>query len=278
MKIGMIVESFRKDFSDAVSEAARLGADGLQVYAGNFIPFDADSAKLKEIKSMVNGYGLEFSAICGDFGNAMYYKQDRALIDREKRILEMAKELGTNIVTTHIGVVPENENCWQYEAMHKVCRELADFAKSIDGHFAVETGPEPAKTLKSFLDNLGSDGVAVNLDPANLVMCAGDDPVQAVYTLKDYIVHTHAKDGIQHRPFDTRSFYAREFYDVEDFVDGSFEEVPLGKGRVDFGEYLKALSDIGYKGYLTIERECGENPAKDIGDAVSFLEGFKVRR
>ena len=27
-------------------------------------------------------------------------------------------------------------------------------------------------------------------------MVTGDDPVKAVYTLKDYIVHTHAKDGI----------------------------------------------------------------------------------
>ena len=88
MKIGMIVESFRKDFRESVAEAARLGANGLQVYAGNFIPFDADSKKLREIKDTVNGYGLEFSAICGDFGNAMYYEEKRDLIDREKRILE----------------------------------------------------------------------------------------------------------------------------------------------------------------------------------------------
>ena len=28
------------------------------------------------------------------------------------------------------------------------------------------------------------------MDPANFVMVTGDDPVQAIYTLKDYIVHT----------------------------------------------------------------------------------------
>ena len=278
MKIGMIVESFRKDFGSAIAEAAALGANGLQVYAGNFIPFDADAAKLREIKALVNGYGLEFSAICGDFGNEMYYENDRAMIDREKRILEMAKELGTNIVTTHIGVVPETENCWQYETMHKVCRELADFAKEIDGHFAVETGPESAERLKKFLDNLGSDGVAVNLDPANLVMCAGDDPVKAVYTLRDYIVHTHAKDGIQRKKFDTKSLYAPKYYDVPAYEDGSFEEVPLGEGSVDWKNYLAALRDIGYNGYLTIERECGDDPANDIGAAVTFLDSFNVRK
>ena len=258
-------------------ETARLGATGIQMYAGRFLPFDATAKDLREMLDKVQSYGLEFSAICGDFGNAMYYEEDRAMIDREKRILEMAKELGTNVVTTHIGVVPENENCWQYEKMHKVCRELADFAKSIDGHFAVETGPEKAPVLKKFLDNLGSDGVAVNLDPANLVMCAADDPVEAVYTLKDYIVHTHAKDGIQVRPFDTRSLYAPKYFDVPEYIKGSIKEVPLGEGNVDFDNYLKALRDIGFDGYLTIEREVGEDPAKDIAKAVDFLDSYNVR-
>jgi sugar phosphate isomerase/epimerase len=155
---------------------------------------------------------------------------------------------------------------------------LENFAKSIDGHFAVETGPEKASLLKKFLDNLGSDGVAVNLDPANLVMCAGDDPVQAVYTLKDYIVHTHAKDGIQLKPFDTRGTYAPTFYGVP-AIDWNevIKEVPLGQGGVNWDKYLAALRDIGYNGFLTIERECGDTPSKDIGDAVKFLDAHKVR-
>ena len=85
----------------------------------------------------------------------MYYERNRALIDREKRILEMAKELGTDIVTTHIGVVPENKDSVQYESMHEVCKELADFAKSMGGHFAVETGPEKAVILKDFFGRFG---------------------------------------------------------------------------------------------------------------------------
>ncbi|MBR2474603.1 MAG: sugar phosphate isomerase/epimerase [Clostridia bacterium] len=278
MKIGAIVESFSKDFAASLKEAKRVGADGIQAYAGNFIPFDATAQQLREIKAQVNGEGLVFSAICGDFGNQMYYEQLRDLIDREKRILEMAKELGTNIVTTHIGVVPETKNCVQYETMHKVCKELADFAKSVDGHFAVETGPEKATLLKEFLDDLGSDGVAVNLDPANLVMCAGDDPVQAVYTLKDYIIHTHAKDGKQLKKFDTKALYAPRYYGLEFCGWDVIEETPLGKGNVDWENYLKALRDIGYDGYLTIERECGDDPCKDIGDAVRFLDAFNVRK
>ena len=140
-----------------------------------------DGERHQRGKKIIDGAGIKVSALCGDFGCDMYYTRDRAQIDKEKRIMEIAKELGTDIVTTHIGVVPEDFDCKQYESMHEVCRELAEFADTMGGHFAVETGPERAELLKKFLDNLGSRGVAVNLDPANLVMCAGDDPVKAVY-------------------------------------------------------------------------------------------------
>ncbi|MBQ0109226.1 MAG: sugar phosphate isomerase/epimerase, partial [Clostridiales bacterium] len=140
------------------------------------------------------------------------------------------------------------------EKMRKNAVERATFADSIGSVFAAETGTEKAPVLKAFLDSLGAKGLRVNFDPANLVMVAGDDPVQAVYTLRDYIVHTHAKDGIK-------------------TGDTTWLELPLGQGGVDFDKYLAALNDIGYKGYLTIEREVGDNPAGDIGMAVDFLKG-----
>jgi len=220
---------------------------------------------------MLKSNGLCVSAICGDLGKRFDDpEQNPALIERSKRIVELALDLETNIITTHIGVVPDDPNHDRYKIMQQACFELAQFADSVNAHFAVETGPETSATLKGFLDSLNSKGVAVNLDPANLVMVTGDDPVQAVYTLKDYIVHTHAKDGV-------RNYYRapEEVYGLTEkkmLATPSFSELPLGKGKVDFPAYLKALDDIGYKGFLTIEREVGDNPEKDIRDAVVFLK------
>ena len=110
------------------------------------------NAEIAEVKRVLNGEGLEISALCGDFGCRMFYfpEEMRAEIEREKRVLELAKKLGTDIVTTHIGVVPEDFNSREFETMNKVCKELADFADSLGGHFAVETGPEPSERLKRF--------------------------------------------------------------------------------------------------------------------------------
>ena len=91
------------------------------------------------------------------------------LIEKSKRILDFAKDMETDIVTTHIGVVPTDKNHDRYKIMQAACYELAEYADSIGARFAVETGPETSALLKAFLDTLGSRGVGVNLDPANLV-------------------------------------------------------------------------------------------------------------
>ncbi len=282
--VGVIVDSFRLPIPEAVKKAAEVGADGIQVYAshGNMAPENMDAQKRREFKALVEGNGLVISALCGDLGGGGFVHKDQNphKVEKSKRILDMAKELGTDIVTTHIGVVPEDKNSDRYKIMQEACFELSSYADSIGAHFAVETGPETSLMLKGFLDSLGSTGVGVNLDPANLVMVTGDDPVQAVYNLKDYIVHTHAKDGIQNFYVHPDKVYGMPGADKiliegEHVTDAdSFEEVPLGTGSVPFPQYLAALDDIGFKGFLTIEREVGDNPAKDISDAVNFLRNI----
>ena len=272
--IGVIVDSFRTDIKTAIVKASELGANGIQMYAtnGDYSPENLKGAARRELLDYVKSYGLKFSALCGDLGMGFFHPEKNAeLIEKSKKILDLAKELETDIVTTHIGVVPDDESVERYGIMQEACFELSRYADSIGSHFAIETGPETSAVLKKFLDGLHSTGVAVNLDPANLVMVTGDDPVQAVYNLKDYIVHTHAKDGVMLKRSNPEMIYQVTPRD-EDFnsID-YFKEMPLGHGNVDFPAYLSALDNIGYKGFLTIEREVGNDPATDILAAKNHL-------
>lgn len=273
--IGVILDSFRTDVYTALDKAVKVGAQGLQVYAthGEMSPEELDGDKRRTFKQAVADHGLEISALCGDLGQGFTNpKKNPELIEKSKRILDLAVELGTNVVTTHIGVIPTDPRHPRYRVMQDACGQLAEYADSLNAHFAIETGPETASTLRMFLDSLHSTGVAVNLDPANFVMVTGDDPVRAVYTLRDYIVHTHAKDGVRFYFEDPIVVYSG--HSAEDVIVTSpaFEELALGDGAVDFDRYLAALQDIGYKGYLTIEREVGDNPEADIQKAVTFLK------
>jgi sugar phosphate isomerase/epimerase len=286
-KIGVIVDSFRIGVRAGLAKAKEVGAEGVQIYAvrGEMEPEALSGPARKELKSYIDSMGLDISALCGDLGRFGF--EDKTAnadkIEKSKRIMELAKELGTDVVTTHIGVIPYDPESESYAAMQSACRELCRFAESMNSYFAIETGPTTALQLKSFLDTLGGKGVAVNYDPANMVMVTGDDPVRGVYTLKDYIVHTHAKDGIRFLSVDPREVYGSYDFDsgdngkVRDLVRARkvYAETPLGEGHVDFDRYFQALQDIGYDGYLTIEREAGDQPETNIRQAVEFIKGYR---
>ena len=281
--IGMIIDCLQSDFEGgfygnefdiALEKVATMGVQGIQMYAttGNYSPKVLDTAeKRRNLLNQVKSHGLCYSALCSYFGIG-FWDRDRnpQLIEDSKRILELAKDLETDVVMTHIGVVPENKNHERYKIMQEACYEIAEYAKSIDAYFAVETGPETAEVLKGFLDDIDSKGIAVNFDPANLVMVKNADPIKAVYTLRDYIVHVHAKDGVHVWDKDPEVIFGIKKEMVKTPRAG--QELPLGEGAVNFPNFLTALDDIGYKGFLTIERERGEDPEGDIRNAVGFLK------
>lgn len=273
--IGVILESFRLSRSEAIRKAAEVGAKGIQMYAtkGENAPENLTAADRAALRREVEESGLVFSALCGDLGVGFGHKEKNPdLIERSRRIVDLALDLGTNIVTTHIGVVPEDPSAERYRVMQEACFALAEYADSCGAHFAVETGPERADVLGGFLDSLGSNGVGVNLDPANLRMVVGEDPVYAVKRLQKYIVHTHAKDGVMLLPSNPEFVYGVVHPIPEEVLATRyFEEVPLGSGQVPYPAYLSALEEIGYRGFLTIEREVGDDPERDIRTAVSFL-------
>ncbi len=253
MKIGAMVESFRAGFRGGVEKAAALGVDGVQAYAttGELAPENMTPDKIRETLDIVHSNGIVFSALCGDFGGGFSDpERNKIYVEKSKRVIDLALKLDCRVVTTHIGTVPAEE-CEKKEIMRAACRDLALYADSVGAAFAVETGPEMGEILADFLDSLGAGGVRVNFDPANLVMVAGDTPVNALKYLGKYVVHTHAKDGIKQ--------------------EKGYLELPLGQGGVNFDTYLPALKATGFDGFLTIEREVGDNPEADIAMAVGFL-------
>ena len=53
------------------------------------------------------------------------------------------------------------------------------------------------------------------------------------------------------------------------------EEVPIGKGKVDFPRIIARLKELDYRGAVTIERETsGPQQMEDVRAAKAFLEGL----
>lgn len=107
--IGVMLDSFRTDVNTALDKAPGHGGQGVQVpgHLGGDHPSRPHPGKAPELLKAIKDRGLTVSALCGDLGQGFVNPQKNpALIEESKRILELAKDLETDVVTTHIGVVP----------------------------------------------------------------------------------------------------------------------------------------------------------------------------
>ena len=272
--IGVMLDSFRLPFNEALDKAVSVGASGFQFYVvdGEFSPDNFPKAKRREIIKKVKDKGLVISALCGETGKGLWREEENdRILEFSKKIFDMCEDLETRIVTAHVGVIPEDKNSKQYAVIYDALGRMGKIARSCGAKFAIETGPEKSEILRNFLLEIDDPGIGVNLDPANLKMVAGDDSVTAVRNLADFTVHTHAKDGKMIKYVDPMCVYCEK--PLPEGVTGpTYEELPLGEGDVGFPAYLEALSSSSYNGFLTIEREVGEDPEKDIRLAVDFLK------
>ena len=275
-KIGVLVDNLHLPIAEGVRKVKDLGADGFQVYViqGEMSPENLVGSALGDFKALVAELDLEISALCGDLGKGLLNPEtNEEVIPRSKEFIDLALNLGVEIVTTHIGTLPEDERAPEWQTGLQAVRELAEYAHDRGCFFASETGPEAPTLLLKFLRQVDTPGFGVNYDPANLIMLGPFDHIGGVHVLQDYIVHTHAKDGIC----------------LMKRADGEndFLELPLGSGGVVYPYYLQALDQVGYRGYLTIERELMKRQGSphieivegdrvgDIARAIEFLRSFE---
>lgn len=256
-KIGILTDGMKLSLRDGVSKAKELGADGIQFYVtrGEAHVDEFTPEKRKEFRKFVEDLGLEISALCGDFDwkrGFMDPEFNKVNVPRVKRCCDLAVDLGTNVVTMHIGHFANDPSDPVYREVLKTSIELAEYAAERDVVLCSETGPTPPDQLLEFMKQCPEKGIGINYDPANLIMAGPYDHIGGVMILKDYIHHTHAKDGVRRHT-------------------GGGREVPLGDGSVAFKYYLAALHAAGYDGFITIEREGGDDPVGDMGRAVEFL-------
>lgn len=180
----------------------------------------------------------------GGFGDPALRK---ARLELFKKAVEMTAELGSKILASHAGFIPEPGSP-ERGSFLDCLYEAAEYAETKGVTFAMETGQETAELLRRTIDEMAIDSLKVNFDPANMILYDMGNPIHAVEVLGADIVHVHVKDA---RPPLKKGAWG--------------EEVPLGEGKVGMAEFLEALAAIDYAGPLVVEREVG-NQAQRIED------------
>jgi L-ribulose-5-phosphate 3-epimerase len=264
LRSGLII-SIGKDPDAAMAKLHDLGLPTCQAFVDDFEP-----ELVGRLRQALEKHGIEAtSLVVGGPGQEVwdFYQGPLTigLVPREtraariahiKKASDFAKRCGIPAVQTHCGFIPENPNDPVYKETVTAIREVAAYCKRNGQNFRYETGQETPITLVRAIQDVGMDNQGVNFDLANLILYGKANPVDAIELLGHYVQGIHAKDGLW--PTNPKELG---------------EEVPIGKGKVDFPRIIARLKELNYRGAVTIEREIsGPQQMEDVRAAKTYLE------
>jgi len=241
-----------------------------------------DKARAKEIRNMLDGYGLQISSL-GYYPNPLHPEADHreTVLSHLKKVIEGAALLEVPIVGTFIGkdknkTVPQN-----LEDYAKVWPPIVKFAKDHGIKIAIENCPmifsydewpggnnlasTPAIWRKMW-EMIPDDNFGLNLDPSHLILQMIDYE-RVIREFSSKIFHVHAKDlHIDHEGL----------YNNGVLSQGMGWQVPRlpGRGDVNWQKFFAALSDVSYDYVVSIEHEDREYE----GDEELVKRGFYLSR
>ncbi len=254
LKIGIRLESLNLPLRRALTEAARLNVAGVQLDAvGDLSPNQLSETGRRELRTLLRLHNLELSAVGCPMRHGLDTTQDQQpRLEHIRKVMALTFDLGARVVVLQAGHIPDQDNDPRLPILTESLTNLAQYGDRSGVVAALETGLESGAVLNTFLNRFDTGSLGVNVDPANLLM-HGFDPYESVRAVAGRIVHTHAKDARAVTP------------------NRSGQEVPLGHGDIDWLQFLSVLEEVEYRGWLTIERESGENRLADIAGGVAFL-------
>jgi L-ribulose-5-phosphate 3-epimerase len=264
LRLGLIV-SVGEDPDAAMAKVHDLGLPTCQAFVDEFKPGLAERLRqalekhrIEATSLVVGGPGKEvWDFYQGPLTIGLVPRETRAArVAHIKKASDFAKQCGIPAVQTHCGFIPENPNDAVYQETVTAMREVAVYCKRNGQNFRYETGQETPITLVRAIQDVGVDNQGVNFDLANLILYGKANPVDAIELLGPYVQGIHAKDGLW--PTNPRELG---------------EEVPIGKGKVDFPRIIARLKELKYRGAVTIEREVsGAQQVEDVRAAKAYLE------
>lgn len=243
-----------RSLQDQLREAARLGAKGIVLDAtGDLAPDRLSETGRRELRHLLRS--VELDPIALHLPTRRPFDTEEQLDDRlarADRAFALAYDLGSRLILARVGGIPPEAEAPRREVFTRALRELGRRADHRGVRLAVETGAEPGEVLRGVLDVLENPGLAASIDPSTLLR-QGHDPVAATKALGPWVVHAYASEGTGAGPAGRFAAHPRGF--------------GFPAGVLDWEEYLGALEEIDYRGYLTVWTD----PALDPGPQFTAL-------
>ncbi len=251
--IGVRLACLRQPLKKALHTAARLGARGVEIDGrDDLFAQELSHTALRQLRKMLEDLNLRVCAL--SFHTRRGYHVSDQLEQRlaaTMRAQRLAYELGAPVVVNQVGNLPADCRGPAWDLLVDTLTELGRHGQHVGALLAAETGTESGVDLKQLIQAV--PGLVVDLNPGKLIV-NGFSAREAAEQLAPYVAHVHACDA------------------VRDLAQGRGVEVELGRGVAEFPELLGILEHCQYRGFLTVERTGGEDPRRELGQAIEYLQ------
>jgi sugar phosphate isomerase/epimerase len=257
LKIGIVAESTGLSLRQALVVAARAGASGVQVDAlGKVSPGELGDTGRREFRNLLRSFDLQLAALNVPVRRGLDVADDlQPRIERVRKAMQLAFDLGARRVVVACPKIPAEENDARANLMRESISALGTFGDRIGCLVALEVGYDPAEKVKQYLAGFDCGSLKVTYDPVNFLL-HGHDALASLTPLAGLVAHVHARDA--------RSAG----------VSRGLQEVPVGAGDIDWMALTATLQVMEFDGFLTVEREQGDNKLADVTNGVQFLKRF----
>jgi sugar phosphate isomerase/epimerase len=252
MKLAFSTNAFKNySLQDSIKKISTIGYEGVEIladvphaYPPMFGKEQIGSAidTLSECNIQVSNLNAFTLYAITDVYHPSWIENDNSL--RELRIqhtincIELAKKIGSRNISTEPGG-PVEPGVTDIVRLRKLFINGLNKAAAIaeKNKIKILIEPEPNLLLENstefldFIKNVDTDYVKLNFDIGHFY-CVNEDPGKLVYRLADYIEHFHLADIATNRVH---------------------HHLIPGKGSIDFRSVFKAIIEIGYKGFVTVE-------------------------
>jgi sugar phosphate isomerase/epimerase len=180
------------------------------------------------------------------------YTQDPKPADRIRKTIEVAKIVGTTVVTVNAWVPKGLKGEERFQYYGKVWAEVAKMAEDAGVRVGIENCPHGGANLGSspaafrrMFELVPSRAIGLEFDPSHYIF-QFMDYLLAIREFGDRIYAFHAKDTeIMRDRLNSSGIYGQDWWRFR---------MP-GCGDVDWGAVFVALSDVKYDGDIIIEHE-----------------------
>lgn len=242
-------------------KAKELGYDGVMLAAKkpHLSVADYDDAARKKLRDRIRELGLELVCLAGytDFTAGV----DMAGIPHTEiqavyvgELARLARDLGTNMVRIYTGYErPDIPYDKQYAMVVEGLRMAGTLAAKYGVTLVVQNHHDIAlhhEAMKWLLDEVNLPNVKAGFDcwSPTLEGLSPEEIRQAVHIMKPYLVHTITADYKE---------LPRYRYDINQTnytkLQSQMRAVPIGEGFLDYKNFINALKEIGYQGYIAYE-------------------------